>query len=159
MTQLWYPEKCPSKSAAVLHRTCELGSLLQTLSQPRKGNPNPNKGTTEREDCDLCNHWSNSSARQLWSCAIIHYRYRKRFLTKIRQTITVPEGTSIIFRHRSSLALSLSLSNNTITSTALLAWKVVMLHLIQTLLLPCCQHRQLLTNNDSADKLESELCL
>lgn len=112
MTQLWYPEKCPSKSAAVLHRTCELGSLLQTLSQPRKGNPNPNKGTTGREDCDLCNHWSNSSARQLWSCAIIHYRYRKRFLTKIRQTITVPEGTSIIFRHRSSLALSLSVQQH-----------------------------------------------
>lgn len=139
--------------------------------QLRKGNPNPNESRkeTSRKMRGLWPLQSFTQTAQQGSYGAIHLFIidtggwekgkRKRLLTKIRETISgswLPVGTSIIF---SALWLSLC---PTAQPWALPCWPRKLwccTWVIQTPLLPCSQHRQLLTNNDSADKLESELCL
>lgn len=123
------------------------------------------KRPQEKRDCDLCNHLLQQLSKAVmelcnYSLQIQEDGKREKVFYKNQEKKNW-ELTACGSKHYlQAQKLSGSLCPTT-QSQALPCWPRKLwccTWLIQTLLLPCSQHRHL-TNNDCADKLERELCL
>lgn len=162
ITELWYPRKHQDIPAGKGH--CSTQNLnwdhcCKPWQQLRRGtqiSARAQKRPQEKwEGGELCNHSLNSSAGQLWSHAIIPYRYRRMGKGKREKVFNKNQGKkkwqlpACGSKHYLQVQ---KLSSSLCPATQ--SWALPCCHrklgcctwLIQTLLLPCAQHRHLLTN-------------